>query len=70
MTQYRLYIAGEDVDAASGATFDALNPTTGEAWATHALADAEDVDRAVRAAHAAFEDESWRGALRRRAAAG
>jgi acyl-CoA reductase-like NAD-dependent aldehyde dehydrogenase len=61
MTQYRLYIAGEDVDAAAGATFDALNPTTGEVWATHALADEEDVDRAVRAANEAFEHESWRG---------
>ena len=61
MTPYRLYIAGEDVDAASGATFDALNPTTGEVWATHALAGAADVDRAVRAAAAAFEHESWRG---------
>jgi len=60
MTQYRLYIAGDDVDAASGATFDAFNPTTGETWATHALADAEDVDRAVRAAAAAFESEAWR----------
>jgi aldehyde dehydrogenase (NAD+) len=61
MTQYRLYIAGEEVDAAAGATFDALNPTTGEVWATHALADEEDVDRAVRAANDAFEHESWRG---------
>jgi acyl-CoA reductase-like NAD-dependent aldehyde dehydrogenase len=59
--RYRLSIAGEDVDAASGATFDALNPTTGEVWATHALADAEDVDRAVAAAAGAFEHESWRG---------
>jgi acyl-CoA reductase-like NAD-dependent aldehyde dehydrogenase len=59
--RYGLYIAGEDVDAASGATFDALNPTTGETWAAHALAGAEDVDRAVRAAAAAFEGEAWRG---------
>jgi acyl-CoA reductase-like NAD-dependent aldehyde dehydrogenase len=58
--RYGLYIAGEDVDAASGATFDALNPTTGEAWATHALAGPGDVDRAVRAAATAFEAESWR----------
>ena len=61
MTQYRLYIAGEDVDAASGETFDAINPTTGETWATHALAGSGDVDRAVRAAAAAFESEAWRG---------
>jgi acyl-CoA reductase-like NAD-dependent aldehyde dehydrogenase len=61
MKHYGLYIAAEDVGAASGATFDALNPTTGETWATHALAGAEDIDRAVRAAAAAFEDERWRG---------
>ena len=61
MKRYGLYIGGEDVAAASGETYDALNPTTGETWATHALAGAEDVDRAVRAAAAAFEHESWRG---------
>jgi acyl-CoA reductase-like NAD-dependent aldehyde dehydrogenase len=60
MTPYRLYIAGEHVGAASGATFDAINPTTGETWATHALAAADDVDRAVRAAGSAFESEAWR----------
>ncbi|MBA3245581.1 MAG: aldehyde dehydrogenase [Actinobacteria bacterium] len=61
MKQYRLLIGGEQVDAASGETFDAVNPTTGETWATHALAAAEDVDRAVRAASHAFESEAWRG---------
>ena len=61
MTNYRLYIAGDDLDAASGETFDAVNPTTGEPWATHALAGAEDVDRAVAAATGAFESEAWRG---------
>ena len=30
MKRYRLYIGGEDVDAASGETFEALNPTTGQ----------------------------------------
>jgi len=59
--QYRLYIGGDDVDAASGETFEALNPTTGRPWATMALAAAEDVDRAVRAARRAFEDERWCG---------
>jgi acyl-CoA reductase-like NAD-dependent aldehyde dehydrogenase len=60
MTHYALYIGGAEVDAVSGETFDALNPTTGQTWATHALAGPEDVDRAVRAAVDAFEDESWR----------
>jgi acyl-CoA reductase-like NAD-dependent aldehyde dehydrogenase len=59
MMTYRLLIGGEDVDAASGETFDALNPTTGKAWAQHALAGREDVDRAVGAAKQAFENEAW-----------
>jgi acyl-CoA reductase-like NAD-dependent aldehyde dehydrogenase len=61
LRQYRLYIGGEDVDAASGATFEALNPTSGHPWADVAEAGAEDVDRAVRAARTAFDDERWRG---------
>src|SRR5215203_4257961 len=61
MKRYGLYIGGDEVDAISGATFEALNPTTGQPWATIAEARAEDVDRAVRAAQKAFEDEAWRG---------
>ena len=60
MTRYRLYIGGEEVDAASGETFDSINPTTGETWAQFSLAGADDVDRAVRAAGQAFESEQWR----------
>jgi acyl-CoA reductase-like NAD-dependent aldehyde dehydrogenase len=59
MKAYGLLIGGAEVEAASGETFDAINPTTGAAWATHALAGAEDVDRAVRAAKQAFESEPW-----------
>jgi acyl-CoA reductase-like NAD-dependent aldehyde dehydrogenase len=59
MKRYELYIDGADVAAESGETFEALDPTTGMAWATHALAAAPDVDRAVRAAATAFEGE-WR----------
>jgi acyl-CoA reductase-like NAD-dependent aldehyde dehydrogenase len=59
MTSYGLLIGGEDVAAASGETFDSVNPTTGETWAQHALAGPEDVDRAVRAARRAFESEAW-----------
>ncbi|HZB22745.1 MAG TPA: aldehyde dehydrogenase family protein, partial [Gaiellaceae bacterium] len=60
MNRYRLYIDGADADAASGETFESVNPTTGRPWATVALAGAEDVDRAVRAARSAFESEAWR----------
>jgi acyl-CoA reductase-like NAD-dependent aldehyde dehydrogenase len=58
---YGLFIGGEEQQAASGATFDALDPTTGAVWARHAEAGAEDVDRAVRAARRALEDPSWGG---------
>lgn len=59
LARYRLLIGGNDVDAASGETFEALNPTTGQPWAQVALAAAEDVDHAVSAARAAFEAERW-----------
>src|SRR3954469_24075345 len=58
LKQYRMLIGGEWVDAASGETFETVNPFTGRAWATVPRAGAFDVDAAVRAARRAFED--WR----------
>jgi aldehyde dehydrogenase (NAD+) len=55
LVAYRMSIAGQDVDAASGRTFESLNPYTGEAWASAPDGDAADVDRAVAAARAALE---------------
>jgi aldehyde dehydrogenase (NAD+) len=57
---YRHYIGGEWVDSASGETMESINPATGEAWYRAAVGGPEDVDRAVRAARAAFEDPAWR----------
>jgi len=51
----RLIINGEAVDAASGKTFTTHNPATEEAICEVAEAGPEDVDRAVKAARAAFE---------------
>lgn len=51
----KLLIDGKPVDALSGETFQSFSPSTGELVAELALAGAEDVDRAVRAARAAFE---------------
>ena len=57
----KMLINGEWVDAASGSTFDSINPATEEVLASVAHGQAEDADRAVRAARAAFEDGSpWR----------
>ena len=55
----KLIINGEAVDAASGKTFTTQNPATEEAITTVASAGVEDVDRAVRAARAAFDSGPW-----------
>lgn len=55
LTTLRNLIAGESVDAASGATYDVANPATGATYATAPASGAEDVDRAMRAAATAFE---------------
>ncbi len=54
----RNYIGGEWVESASGETFDVFNPATGEIMATGTASKAVDVDRAVRAARAAYD--KWR----------
>ncbi len=54
-TPRQLFINGQWTDAASGKTFDTPDPATGETLARVAEGDAEDIDRAVRAARAAFE---------------
>jgi hypothetical protein len=51
----RMLINGQWVEAASGKTFDSINPSTGETLATAAEGDAEDINRAVVAARRAFE---------------
>ncbi|MER7212558.1 aldehyde dehydrogenase family protein [Streptosporangium sp. NPDC000239] len=56
---HQLFIDGQWVDAASGRTFATPDPATGQTLAHVAEADAEDVDRAVRAARRAFEHGPW-----------
>jgi acyl-CoA reductase-like NAD-dependent aldehyde dehydrogenase len=56
---YKMLIDGAWVAASDGATFDTFNPATGEVWATAPEATAQDVDRAVRAAHTAFTTGPW-----------
>jgi phenylacetaldehyde dehydrogenase len=51
----KLFINGQWVDAAAGETFETLDPATGEVLAEVARGEAEDIDRAVLAARAAFE---------------
>ena len=54
MTKYQMLINGGRVDAASGEWFESINPFTAKAWALVPRAGAEDVNRAVAAARAAF----------------
>ncbi len=53
------FIEGEFVPARSGGTMDTVNPATGEVITEIASCEAGDVDRAVRAARAAFADGVW-----------
>ncbi len=50
----KMLINGDWVDAADGATFETIDPSTGEGLADIARGDAEDIDRAVRAARKAL----------------
>jgi phenylacetaldehyde dehydrogenase len=55
----QLFIDGKWAGAASGKTFETPDPATGETLARVAEGDAEDIDRAVRAARRAFDEGPW-----------
>ncbi|MCS7006673.1 MAG: aldehyde dehydrogenase family protein [Gaiellaceae bacterium] len=55
---HRNLVGGEWLDAASGETFDSTSPADGEHLGTFPRSGAEDVDRAVAAAKAAYDE--WR----------
>ena len=55
----QLFIDGQWADSASGRTFETPNPATGEILARVAEGEAEDINRAVRAARTAFEAGPW-----------
>ena len=57
LQRFQQYIDGAFDDAA--AEFDSLDPATGAVWARMPAASADDVDRAVRAAHRALNDPAW-----------
>jgi acyl-CoA reductase-like NAD-dependent aldehyde dehydrogenase len=56
-----LFIDGREVPASREDLLDVVNPATGELLARIAHAGADDVDRAVKSAAAAFESEEWSG---------
>ncbi|TDE40660.1 aldehyde dehydrogenase [Antarcticimicrobium sediminis] len=55
----KAFIGGKFVEAASGKTFDSINPATGEVLTAVAECDAEDVGRAVAAGRRAFDAGHW-----------
>jgi acyl-CoA reductase-like NAD-dependent aldehyde dehydrogenase len=55
-----MYINGQRAWASSGATFEAIDPSIAQPFASVAMGDARDVDSAVRAAREAFEG-GWAG---------
>jgi acyl-CoA reductase-like NAD-dependent aldehyde dehydrogenase len=55
---FQNYIGGEWVDSASGEMFESTSPATGDTIGVFPRSNAEDVDRAVESARAAFEE--WR----------
>ena len=57
--KHKLLINGKWVDSASGKTFPSYNPATGEVLSEVAAGNKEDIDRAVKAARAAFESGPW-----------
>ncbi len=57
--KHDLLIGSERVAAADGRSFTTIDPATGAPIADVAQAGADDVDRAVRAARAAFDDGPW-----------
>jgi aminomuconate-semialdehyde/2-hydroxymuconate-6-semialdehyde dehydrogenase len=55
----RMWIDGAYADAASGESYDDVDPASGEVFARVAQGGAADVDRAVSAARRAFDDGPW-----------
>lgn len=57
----KMIIDGKPVEAASGETFDVIDPSTAAAVTRVPRGSIEDVDAAVAAARRAFEDKRWSG---------
>ena len=75
LKKYQMYIDGQWVNSESEKSFESYNPATEEPWAIIPEAGVNDVDRAVQAAHRAFNEGPWskmtateRGKLLRRLA--
>jgi aldehyde dehydrogenase (NAD+) len=56
---HKLLIGGVQADAASGKTFETIDPSTGQSFANVAAGGQEDASRAVEAARKAFDEGPW-----------
>ncbi|WP_175716707.1 aldehyde dehydrogenase family protein [Burkholderia anthina] len=59
MMKIQNLIDGRHCDASSGRTFEKLSPATCDHVCVVPASNAEDIDRAVRAAHRALHDDAW-----------
>lgn len=59
MEHYRLFINGEFVESSSGRRAESIDPGTGKAFATVAIASRGDAEAAVEAARRAFDSGVW-----------
>ena len=59
LERFQMFIDGAWVESASGELFESYNPYTAQPWALIPRGDAEDVERAVAAAHRAFTSGDW-----------
>ena len=59
ITPHKMLINGAWIPSESGETFPSINPATGQVWAHIPQATAEDVDKAVTAAHNAMTTGDW-----------
>jgi aldehyde dehydrogenase (NAD+) len=55
----KMYIDGQWLNAASGKTYEVINPATEEVIASVPLGGVEDVEKAIDAARAAFDNGPW-----------
>ena len=56
----KLLIDGKRVDASNGESFEVLDPSDNNVLTRVPKGDKEDIDRAVKSAHNAFENGPWR----------
>jgi aldehyde dehydrogenase (NAD+) len=61
MTSEKIFVNGRPTDSTGDSCIDVVNPATGEKLASVPDATKEDLDAAVAAARASFEDKRWRG---------